>query len=857
MAYKRKGRITPSRMGEFFADSSRLYVNMLLNGYGLGNIPVNFNSNKSYTDGSEIWIDGAMKKMKDEKANDILIGILDHEMSHLLDSSFPQTPNKTCRAKNIMSEKYYKRMIAMNKKTGNVFNTLFQHIEDWRITVTMSKRYAGGYDKMRVSYKYFGDLIIKNPEEYIRLKAFSSFGLVSFFEMMQRSFPEDGSEYRMYRDVLLTLNENSLMLYQYSMEGGFYDALLRVNRSEDVIDKVAAFLNGLPKEEQKPERDKLGNAESGTNEDSDESEKEEKNESKNSGGGNSTQQAGENSGNSNNSSEEDSEENLSDNEHTNDESREEDNDSGDETSTDSSEGDDEKEESDSESDSGADEDETDEEEDEVDEDEETDGGEEETKGDDTTEDSQGNENEDGSNESTKSGESKESGDDSDDDEEGDEDGGDEFKKDGNVNEVEADNGDEEESDEDDLGDVSDSEDFRNDGVDRSDLRDENNDVPNNTDFGNEEEWDMTEEEWDKELASMEDESALDEFLEAHKEKLQGEDQKDMMEEIREILEHDHNIDTNVEIDFTACEEVLLGDEVIPVEALAKYDDGIAKRMYNKVVEEAMPTVRKLVNAFNDRIFSRSETFKVVAEHGRKFRKKEILKMSTSEGHYKSRYPKFDFDQQDSRSISCTIIVDNSGSMAGGGRTNQETNILIARQLTVILAEVFNKVNIPFDVHGFTTNGGGIGWSRGGGRTSSIMNIVYKGFEKQEAKSIGIMSEKFVPLRGNADGGSLEYALTDLMQRTEDRKIAFYITDGYPVGYANGQSSFEHIRHVRETLEKQDMNFYTIGLRNPMFSRLDDLEELNRIYGEGKWVNVSDGRPVIALEKLFTTVIDRI
>jgi len=243
---------------------------------------------------------------------------------------------------------------------------------------------------------------------------------------------------------------------------------------------------------------------------------------------------------------------------------------------------------------------------------------------------------------------------------------------------------------------------------------------------------------------------------------------------------------------------------------------------------------------------------VIAERGRRFRKKEVLKMATSDGNYKSQYPKFDFDTEDSRSIACTIIVDNSGSMSG-------RNIQIARQFSIILSEVFTKSNIPFSVEGFTTKFGGrsghSNWDSG--RRTSVYNMTYKSFDKSEPHSIGIMDGCYIDLGGNADGGSLEYALLDLMERGEDRKIAFYITDGEPVGYCNRESGYEHIRHIRETLEGMEMDFYTIGLHNRLFNNRDQ-EYLDRIYGQGKYVNIDNhGSTNEALIELFTTVIDRI
>ena len=89
-------------------------------------------------------------------------------------------------------------------------------------------------------------------------------------------------------------------------------------------------------------------------------------------------------------------------------------------------------------------------------------------------------------------------------------------------------------------------------------------------------------------------------------------------------------------------------------------------------------------------------------------------------------------------------------------------------------------------------------------------------------------------------------------------IAFYISDGNPVDYVNYQSAFEHIRHVRTVLEDMGIDFYTVGLHNPLFTDEAEKEFLDRIYGAGKYVNVDrhDKREE-SLVELFSTVISQI
>lgn len=167
--------------------------------------------------------------------------------------------------------------------------------------------------------------------------------------------------------------------------------------------------------------------------------------------------------------------------------------------------------------------------------------------------------------------------------------------------------------------------------------------------------------------------------------------------------------------------------------------------------------------------------------------------------------------------SVMLILDGSGSMSGEPAT-------LACQATVALAEVFEKVGIPFAVASFDTQAHEAAnrkreykrtwydWN-GRGRGHAISTYLLKPYEmplRQARKRIAAYQSMTTTGSGNTDGDSIMHIFQAYVRpRPEKRKIVLCMSDGEPVG-TDHHAEHKRLQKVVESISK-DADVVGLGI----------------------------------------------
>lgn len=173
---------------------------------------------------------------------------------------------------------------------------------------------------------------------------------------------------------------------------------------------------------------------------------------------------------------------------------------------------------------------------------------------------------------------------------------------------------------------------------------------------------------------------------------------------------------------------------------------------------------------------------------------------------KSLTKKVFYKVKDGIDLDCavTILVDESGSIG--------YMQYALRTLAIAFSEVFHKLNIKFEVLGFTTFGfnASRSYSDGFMRTVPIKMKVYKAYKDNynltKYRLGGIRSECH-----NADGESVLYAYQRLKKEHVRRKIIFVLSDGAPCCNENDWKIGQHLRKVVKDIRNNGDEIYAFGI----------------------------------------------
>ena len=174
----------------------------------------------------------------------------------------------------------------------------------------------------------------------------------------------------------------------------------------------------------------------------------------------------------------------------------------------------------------------------------------------------------------------------------------------------------------------------------------------------------------------------------------------------------------------------------------------------------------------------------------------------------------------SDTIAC-LLLDHSGSLRG-------QRAIIATAIAQIVADLWSRIGIRYEILGFTTqswHGGRArqSWIRAGrpsnpGRLCELLHIVYRSAGDTSPGAPWAVCNLNRPalLKENVDGEAIEWAAQRLLLEPENRKLMLVVSDGAPVDdstlLANDQEYLErHLRSVLAALPAKGIRFGAVGL----------------------------------------------
>lgn len=144
----------------------------------------------------------------------------------------------------------------------------------------------------------------------------------------------------------------------------------------------------------------------------------------------------------------------------------------------------------------------------------------------------------------------------------------------------------------------------------------------------------------------------------------------------------------------------------------------------------------------------------------------------------------------------TVLVDMSGSMSGD-------KAFFACESTVLLNNVFQVLQVPLEIIGFTDHG------------ETPLMFVYKPFNKQrlsEDDLVMYIGASSGSMSGNPDGDCILWTYDRLLKRKEKKRVLIVMSDGQPAATRReyGCSNFT-LKAIREIEQARKIEIYGLGL----------------------------------------------
>lgn len=188
--------------------------------------------------------------------------------------------------------------------------------------------------------------------------------------------------------------------------------------------------------------------------------------------------------------------------------------------------------------------------------------------------------------------------------------------------------------------------------------------------------------------------------------------------------------------------------------------------------------------------------------------------------WKQRLGKFHLfhrkEEPEKLDVCFTLLVDESGSM------NRESKYVAAREATVFFAEVLDRLDVPFEVIGYSTESSEAAMAAALGhipafkfrhiRHSPLQHRIYKGFE-DAFPQVKNRLVNIYPRFNNWDEEHLLFAYRRLIQRPEEEKIIIITSDGQPNGDAT------HLVSAVGRLQALGVRVIGVGVVDPFVEQI--------------------------------------
>jgi len=188
--------------------------------------------------------------------------------------------------------------------------------------------------------------------------------------------------------------------------------------------------------------------------------------------------------------------------------------------------------------------------------------------------------------------------------------------------------------------------------------------------------------------------------------------------------------------------------------------------------------------------------------------------------WKQRLGKFHLfhrkEEPEKLDVCFTLLVDESGSM------NRESKYVAAREATVFFAEVLDRLDVPFEVIGYSTESSEAAMAAALGhipafkfrhiRHSPLQHRIYKGFE-DAFPQVKNRLVNIYPRFNNWDEEHLLFAYRRLIQRPEEEKIIIITSDGQP----NGDAA--HLVSAVGRLQALGVRIIGVGVVDPFVEQI--------------------------------------
>ncbi|MEK6712424.1 MAG: hypothetical protein AABZ64_17790, partial [Nitrospinota bacterium] len=233
--------------------------------------------------------------------------------------------------------------------------------------------------------------------------------------------------------------------------------------------------------------------------------------------------------------------------------------------------------------------------------------------------------------------------------------------------------------------------------------------------------------------------------------------------------------------------------------------------YQAVVQNAASQIKVLVWKLMQIIHERTYTRYSGAHRSGKLNTPKLWKQRL--GKYRLFHRRESPERLD---VCFTLLVDESGSM------NRESKYLAAREATIFFAEVLDRLKVPFEVIGYSTESSEAAMAAALGhipafkfrhmRHSPLQHRVYKAFD-EDFLPIKHRLVNIYPRFNNWDEEHLLFAYRRLVRRSEREKIIIITSDGQP----NGDAS--HLIETVGRLGKLGIRVVGVGVVDPFVEQI--------------------------------------